>query len=123
MNGIFFTDDHEYIKVEGSEGVVGISNYAQEALGDIVYIELPQLGAKLAKGAQAGVVESVKSASEIYSPVSGEVIAVNHALPGDPALVNNDSMGKGWLYKISIADEAELESLKDEAEYMAYIES
>ena len=121
MAKILFSDDHEYIKIEGNVGTVGISDYAQKALGDVVYVELPKVGAKVTKGAQAGVVESVKSASEIYAPVSGEVVEVNGALPGDPALVNQDPLGKAWFFKIKIANENELTGLKDESSYNDYI--
>lgn len=121
MTKTYFSEDHEYIIVDGSTGTVGISDYAQGALGDVVYVELPKVGTVLAAGGQAGVVESVKSASEIYSPVSGEVVAVNDALTADPALVNQDPLGKGWFFKISLTSEAELQKLKDEAAYSAYI--
>lgn len=122
MTKTFFSEDHEYVRVEGAVGVVGISNYAQNALGDVVYVELPKVGAKLAQGAQAGVVESVKSASEVYSPVSGEVLEVNNTLSSEPVLVNQDPLGKGWFYKIKIDNEGELKKLKDEAAYNSYIE-
>ncbi len=121
MAGIFFTDDHEYIRVEGSVGTVGISDYAQKALGDVVYVELPKQGAKLTQGAQAGVVESVKSASEIYSPVTGEVLETNAALATDPALVNQAALDQGWFYKIKISNAAELGKLKDENAYAIYV--
>ncbi len=122
MTKTFFSDDHEYIRIEGSVGTVGISDYAQKALGDVVYVELPKVGAKVAQGAQAGVVESVKSASEVYSPVSGEVLEINTALTSEPALVNQDSLGKGWFYKIKISNDAELKNLKDEPAYTTYIQ-
>ncbi|TAL28752.1 MAG: glycine cleavage system protein GcvH [Alphaproteobacteria bacterium] len=122
MAKIFFSDEHEYIKIEGNIGTVGISDYAQKALGDVVYVELPKIGTKVAKGGTAGVVESVKSASEIYSPVTGEVVEVNADLAKDPALVNQDPLGKAWFYKIKIANENELSALKDESSYNAYIE-
>lgn len=121
MTKIFFSDDHEYVKVEGSTGVIGISDYAQKALGDVVYVELPKVGAKIEKDGQAGVVESVKSASEVYSPVSGEVIEVNTALSSAPGDVNADPMGKGWFFKVKISNENELKSLKDEGAYGSYI--
>lgn len=120
MSKVLFSDDHEYVKLEGAVGTVGITDYAQNALGDVVYVELPKVGAKISKGGQAGVVESVKSASEIYSPVSGEVVEVNEALSADPAQVNSDPLGKGWFYKIKVSNENELQSLKDEAAYTAY---
>lgn len=117
---LYFTEEHEYIRIEDGVGIVGISNYAQNALGDVVYVELPKVGAKLEKGAQAGVVESVKSASEIYSPVTGEVVEINAALEGAPQQVNADPMKEGWFYKIKIANDSELKALKDEAAYTAY---
>jgi glycine cleavage system H protein len=122
MTKTFFSDDHEYIKLEGSIGTVGISDYAQKALGDVVYVELPKVGAKVSAGDQAGVVESVKSASEIYSPVSGEVVEVNAALASDPAQVNQDPFGKGWFYKVKISNDTELQKLKDEAAYNSYVQ-
>ena len=121
MTKTFFSEDHEYIHVDGDIGIVGLSEHAQETLGDIVYVELPKVGAKLDKKAQAGVVESVKSASELYSPVSGEVIEINDALSGDPAQINQDPLGNGWFYKIKIANDSELSELKDEETYAAYI--
>lgn len=118
---LYFSDDHEYVRVEGDIGTAGISSYAQEQLGDVVYVELPEVGQQLTKGAQAGVVESVKSASEIYAPVSGEVVEINADLADNPALVNQDPMGQGWFFKIRLSDNSELESLKDEAAYNAMI--
>jgi glycine cleavage system H protein len=123
MSKIFFSEDHEYARIDGGVATVGISDYAQNALGDVVYVELPKVGAKVAQGAQAGVVESVKSASEIYSPVSGEVIEINGALATEPVLVNQDPLGKGWFYKIKISNENELKTLKDETAYNSYIQS
>lgn len=120
MTRILFTDDHEYIIVEGDTGTVGVTDYAQKALGDVVYVELPKAGATLAKGAQAGVVESVKSASEIYAPVSGEVLEVNKALADDPAMVNSDPQGAAWFFKVKLSDMSELDGMKDEAAYTAY---
>lgn len=122
MTKTFFSDDHEYIKLEGNIGTVGISDYAQKALGDVVYVELPKVGAKITQGGQAGVVESVKSASEIYSPVSGEVVEVNAVLANDPAQVNQDPLGKGWFYKVKISNDTELQKLKDENAYNSYIQ-
>jgi glycine cleavage system H protein len=121
MTKTFFSDDHEYIRLDGNIGTVGISDYAQNALGDVVYVELPKVGAKVAQGAQAGVVESVKSASEIYSPISGEVVEINDTLTSNPAVVNQDPLGKGWFYKIKISNDAELKTLKDETAYNSYI--
>jgi len=120
MSRILFSEDHEYIKVDAGVGTVGITDYAQKALGDVVYVELPKVGAKVQKGGQAGVVESVKSASEIYSPVTGEIVEINQSLADEPALVNSDPHGKAWFYKIKIANENELDALKDETAYNAY---
>lgn len=112
-----FTEDHEYIRVDGATGVVGITNYAQDQLGDIVFVELPSVGQRLKKGDEAAVVESVKAASEIYSPASGTVIEVNTALTGEPGLINASADSDGWIYKLKIDNPAELESLMDEAAY------
>ncbi|WP_172122587.1 MULTISPECIES: glycine cleavage system protein GcvH [unclassified Devosia] len=108
-----FTPEHEYIRVEGTTGIVGITPYAQEQLGDIVFVELPEVGKQLTKGAEAAVVESVKAASEIYAPVSGTVTEVNPALSGQPGLINSDPEAEGWLFKIAIANAAELDTLLD----------
>ena len=118
-----YTKDHEYIRVEGDTGIVGITDYAQSQLGDVVFVELPAPGAKLAKGGEAAVVESVKAASEVYAPVSGEVVAVNAGLPDAPAQVNEDPTGAGWFLKIRLADAAELDGLMNEAEYADYLKS
>ncbi|UXN73697.1 glycine cleavage system protein GcvH [Devosia sp. A8/3-2] len=112
-----FTPDHEYIRVEGATGVVGITQFAQEAPGDIVFVELPSVGKVLKKGDEAAVVESVKAASEIYAPVSGTVTEVNDALTGEPGLVNQDPAAAGWMFKIAIADASELDGLLDDAGY------
>lgn len=120
MTRVLFTDDHEYIRVDGDTGTVGITDFAQKALGDVVYVELPKTGATLTKGGQAGVVESVKSASEIYAPVSGEVVEINTALSDNSGLVNSDPMGEAWFFKIKLANPAELDGMKDEATYTAY---
>lgn len=119
---IKFTKDHEWIRVEGDEGTIGISDYAQNSLGDIVFVELPSAGTTLAKGDEAAVVESVKAASEIYSPVSGEVTAANDGLANDPSLVNTSAMDDGWFYKIKLADASELDGLMDEDQYKEYVE-
>lgn len=121
MTKILFSEDHEYIRIENGVGTVGVTDFAQKALGDVVYVELPKIGANLTKGGQAGVVESVKSASELYSPVTGEVVEINAALSGDPALVNTDPLGKAWFFKVKIANENDLSGLKDEAAYNDYI--
>lgn len=115
-----FTTDHEYIRVDGPTGTVGITVFAQEQLGDIVFVELPKVGQKLKKGDEAAVVESVKAASEIYAPVAGTVTAINAALGDDPSLVNADAMGKGWLFTQTIDSPAELDALMDEAAYAAH---
>lgn len=112
-----FTPDHEYIRVEGSTGIVGITPYAQNALGDIVFVELPEVGKALKKGDEAAVVESVKAASEIYAPLTGTVTEVNEALGGEPGLINSDPEAAGWIYKIAIADAGELDTLLDDAAY------
>jgi glycine cleavage system H protein len=121
MSQARYTKDHEYISVEGEIGVVGISDHAQSQLGDVVFVELPKVGDKLAKGAPAGVVESVKAASEIFAPVSGEIVAVNASLESEPALINEDAMGKGWIAKIKLSDPAELDGLMDDAAYQDYL--
>ena len=120
MSNIRYTKDHEWIRVEGNEATVGITDFAQDQLGDIVFVELPEVGRKLEKGKEAGVVESVKAASEVYAPASGEVTAVNAGLADDPARVNADAMGEGWFYKIKLADAKELGDLMDEAAYKAF---
>ncbi len=121
MTKTFFTEAHEYVRIDGDIGTVGISDHAQEALGDVVYVELPKIGDKVTKGAQAGVIESVKSASELYSPISGEVVEINDTLSSNSAQVNQDPLGKGWLYKVKVSNDNELNELKDEETYAAYI--
>jgi len=118
---IKYSKDHEWIRVDGNEGVVGISDYAQESLGDIVFVELPDVGASFSKKDEVAVVESVKAASEVYTPVGGEITAVNEDLAGDPALVNSSPMEGGWFYKIKISDPSELDGLMDEAAYNEYV--
>jgi glycine cleavage system H protein len=118
-----YTKDHEYIRVEGDTGVIGISDYAQGQLGDVVFVELPEIGKALSKGGEAAVVESVKAASEVYAPVSGEVVAVNDELESAPGTVNEDPAGKGWFLKIKIADAGELDGLMNEAEYQNYVKT
>ena len=116
-----FTEDHEWLRVEGELGTVGITPYAQGELGDIVYVELPEVGTEVEKGAEVAVVESVKAASEVYAPVSGEVIEINEAIAAKPALVNEDAMCEGWFVVIRLADPSETESLMDEAAYRDHI--
>jgi glycine cleavage system H protein len=118
-----YSKDHEYIRIEGDVGTVGISDYAQSQLGDVVFVELPAVGKALAKGGEAAVVESVKAASEVYAPVSGEVVEVNAELEGAPGTVNEDPAGKGWFLKIRIKDAGELDALMNEAEYQNYVKS
>ncbi|MEM8590218.1 MAG: glycine cleavage system protein GcvH [Pseudomonadota bacterium] len=117
-----FTEDHEWVRVDGEIGTVGISDYAQEQLGDVVFVELPDIGKTIAKGDEAAVVESVKAASEVYAPVEGEVAAVNEALNDNPGLINSDAQGDGWFLKIKLADASQLETLMDEAAYKTYVE-
>ena len=123
MSTTRFTKDHEYIRVDGDVAIVGITDYAQAQLGDVVFVELPATGKSFKKGEQAAVVESVKAASEVYAPVSGEVVEVNSELEGAPALVNEDSAGKGWFVKLRVADQGELASLMDEAAYADYLKT
>lgn len=118
-----YTKDHEWVRLDDGEATIGITDFAQEQLGDIVYVELPAPGAKLVKGKEAGVVESVKAASEVYAPISGEVTTINPRLADDPALVNQDAMGEGWFFKVRIADAAELGDLMDDAAYRAFTAS
>ena len=117
-----FSKDHEWVKVEGGIATVGISVYAQEQLGDVVFVELPAVGKKVKQGDEAAVVESVKAASEVYAPVSGEVTEVNSALADTPALVNEDAEGKGWFMKIKLADAKEIDGLMDAAAYKKHTE-
>jgi len=116
-----FTKDHEWVRQEGDIAVVGITDYAQSQLGDVVYVELPEVGRSVAQGKEAAVVESAKAASEVYAPVSGEIVAVNDELLGDPAKVNDDAMGDGWFMKLRLTKPNELDSLMDEAAYAAFV--
>ncbi len=118
-----YTEDHEWVLIEGDIATVGISDHAQEQLGDVVYVELPEEGAELEQGAEAATVESVKAASEIYTPVAGEVIEVNGALNDDPALVNSDPFGDGWFFKLKIGGTPDLGKMMDENAYKEYVES
>lgn len=116
-----YTKDHEYIRVEGDTGVVGITDYAQGQLGDVVFVELPSVGKAVEKGAEAAVVESVKAASEVYAPVSGEVVEVNGDLEAQPATVNEDPTGRGWFVKLKLKDPGELDGLMTEEQYQDYV--
>lgn len=123
MSGERYTKDHEYVRVDGDVGVIGITDYAQAQLGDIVFVELPAAGKRVAKGEQLAVIESVKAASEVYAPISGEVLEANAEIEAAPDSVNEDALGKGWLVKLRIADAAELDELLDEAAYRAFLDS
>lgn len=116
-----FSEEHEWVLVEGDVATVGITDYAQKALGDVVFVELPEIGTEIAKGDEAGVVESVKAASEIYSAISGSVTEINDALEADPSLVNNSPMDHGWFFKMTVADSAELDELMEQAAYDAFV--
>jgi glycine cleavage system H protein len=118
-----YTKSHEYVRVEGGTGVVGITDYAQSQLGDVVFVELPPIGQSLSKGAEAATVESVKAASEVNAPVSGTVVDVNSALTDSPGLVNEDPFGKGWFLKITLTDVTELDRLMDEDAYRAFLKA
>jgi glycine cleavage system H protein len=118
-----YTKDHEYVYVDGDIGTVGISDHAQAQLGDVVFVELPLVGAKVGKGDAIAVVESVKAASDVFTPVSGEVVEVNSAVEAQPGLINEDSIGKGWLMKIRLASVGEVAALMDEAAYQAFLAS
>jgi glycine cleavage system H protein len=121
MTAYRFTKEHEWINVEGDVGTIGISDFAQQQMGDVVFVQLPEIGKTLKKGEEAAVVESVKAASEIYAPVSGEVVAVNGDLEATPATVNEDATGKGWFFKIKLAAPAELEGLMTEGQYKDFV--
>jgi glycine cleavage system H protein len=123
MSNIKFTNDHEWVRVEGDIGTVGLTDYAQEQLGDIVFVELPDVGRQLDKGGEAVVIESVKAAGELYAPAAGEVTEVNESLGDDPAQVNSDPMGGGWFFKLRIGDLSELDELMDEAAYKGLLDS
>ena len=123
MDNVRYTRDHEWIRLDGDVGTVGITNYAQAQLGDIVFVELPEIGKNLAKGAEAAVVESVKAASEVFAPMGGEVVAVNADLEGSPATVNEDAEGKGWFLRLKLTRLGELADLMTADAYEHYIES
>jgi glycine cleavage system H protein len=120
---LYFTKEHEWIRVDGDVATVGISDHAQEALGDIVFAEVPAAGRALSKGDDAAVVESVKAASDVYSPVGGEVIEGNGAIADDPALINRDPEGEGWFFKLKLSDPSELDGLMSEADYREWVKT
>lgn len=122
MSQMRYTSDHEWVRVEGDAAVVGISEYAQEQLGDVVFVELPDIGTSFAQNDDAAVVESVKAASEIYAPIGGKILEVNDSLADAPETLNSDPTGDGWLFKISIANSDEVDALMDEAAYKTYVE-
>jgi glycine cleavage system H protein len=120
---VLYTEEHEWIRVEGDEAVVGITDFAQGQLGDIVFVEVPEVGKQVTKGGDAAVVESVKAASDVYAPVTGEVTEANQALVDDPALVNTDPEGEGWFFRLRLANAAELEGLMDAAAYKSFCDA
>lgn len=121
MSKVYYTEDHEWLRVEGDEAIIGITNHAQEQLGDLVFVELPEVGRKVSKGDAAIVVESVKAASDVYAPVDGEISAINDSLEAEPGLVNSSAEKDGWLVKMRIDDASQVESLMDEAAYLALV--
>ncbi len=120
---VYYSEEHEWVRVDGDSATVGITDFAQGQLGDIVFVEVPEAGRQLRKGQEAAVVESVKAASDVYAPVSGEVIEGNSALADDPALVNGAAEGDGWFFKLRLSDASELEGLMDAAAYKTFCES
>ena len=121
MSATRYTKDHEWVRLDGDTAVIGITDYAQSQLGDVVYVELPEVGRHLDQGKEAAVVESAKAASEVYAPVSGEVVAVNDEIVADPAKVNAGAMGEGWFIKVRLADPKQFDSLMDETAYQAFV--
>jgi glycine cleavage system H protein len=117
-----YTTDHEWLRVDGDVATIGITPYAQDKLGDLVFVELPSVGARFEQGGPAAVVESVKAASDVFAPVTGEVVAVNDKLTNEPGLVNSDPTGEGWLFRIKITDKSEVDALLDEAAYKAILD-
>jgi glycine cleavage system H protein len=120
---LYFTKEHEWIRVEGGVATVGITDFAQAQLGDIVFVETPEAGRQVAQGGEAAVVESVKAASDVYAPISGEVVEGNQAISDDPSLVNSDPEGEGWFFKLRLSDEGQLAELMDADQYKAFCES
>jgi glycine cleavage system H protein len=123
MTDLRFSRDHEWVRRDGNTAVVGITDFAQKQLGDVVYVELPPIGRVLDQGGEAAIVESVKAASEIYAPVAGEVVAVNELLTDEPGRVNADPQGNGWFFEMTLSDPAQLDALMDEAAYRTFVES
>jgi glycine cleavage system H protein len=121
MSEVRFTDQHEWVRLDGEQATVGITKYAAEQLGDVVFVEVPEAGRKLGAGGEAAVVESVKAASEVYAPIGGEVTEGNAALAADPAKVNGDPEGEGWFFKMKVADKAEFSKLMSEAQYADFV--
>jgi len=120
---LWFTAEHEWVAVDGDVGTVGVTQHAQEQLGDVVFVELPEIGRKVTKGGEAAVVESVKAASDVYSPVTGEIVAANDALAETPSMVNEDPEGRAWFFKVRLSAPAELDGLMDRAAYDAFLET
>ena len=123
MSELKYTEEHEWVLIEGDQATIGITDHAQEQLGEIVYVEVPEVGRELSRGEEAGVVESVKAASEIYAPISGAVVESNDRLADNPETVNSDPMGDGWFFKCSIADKSELAELMSDADYKKFVEA
>lgn len=123
MSEVKFSEDHEWIRIEGDVGTIGITVFAQQQLGDVVYVEVPEVGTSVEKGGEIAVVESVKAASELYAPVDGEVVESNSELADDPTAVNSDPEGAGWFFKVKISDSGQLDELMDAAAYKAFVDS
>lgn len=123
MSDLRYTKDHEWLRMDGDTATVGISDHAQNALGDVVFVDLPEVGREVAAGEAVAVVESVKAASDVYAPIGGRIVEVNSALAEDPGLINRDPTGEGWFFRIEPRDPAETETLMDEAAYAAFLES
>ncbi len=121
MSDLKYSKEHEWVRVDGDVAAVGISDYAQAQLGDVVFVELPDVGKQIAKDGEAAVVESVKAASEVYAPLTGEVVEINEALGDDPEMVNGSPTGDGWFFKLRIGDQSELDGLMDEAAYLEFV--
>lgn len=123
MIGVRYTADHEWLRQEGDIATVGISEFAQDSLGELVYVELPEIGQEIGQGDEVGVLESVKAASELYAPASGVVREINSALEAEPSLVNQDPLGEGWLFRMELKDASELEALSDEDSYLSSLDT